>query len=52
MPGTPAQRTIYVPPSAVPGHLGHGDTLGECPIAQPVTDEVAKTDEKPIKKAK
>lgn len=29
-PGTPAQKTLYVPSSAVPGHLGHGDYEGEC----------------------
>jgi len=29
-PGTPAEKTLSVPPSAVPGHLGHGDTLGPC----------------------
>lgn len=29
-PGTPIQRTLFVAQSAVPGHLGHGDTLGEC----------------------
>lgn len=30
MPGTPAERTLYLPESALQGHLGHGDTLGEC----------------------
>lgn len=29
-PGTPAQQTLTVPAEAVPGHLAHGDTLGEC----------------------
>lgn len=29
-PGTPAQQTLVVDDDAVPGHLGHGDTLGEC----------------------
>ena len=29
-PGTPAEKTLQVPESAVPGHLKHGDTLGEC----------------------
>jgi hypothetical protein len=29
-PGTPAQQTKEVPEQAVPGHLGHGDTLGAC----------------------
>jgi Flp pilus assembly pilin Flp len=27
--GTP--QTMEVPPSAVPGHLGHGDSMGPCP---------------------
>jgi hypothetical protein len=30
-PGTPAEKTLVVARSAVPGHLGHGDALGECP---------------------
>ncbi len=30
-PGTPAEKTLVLPPSAIPGHLGHGDTLGPCP---------------------
>ena len=29
-PGTPAEQTKIVPRSALPGHLGHGDTLGPC----------------------
>jgi hypothetical protein len=29
-PGTPAEKTMYLPESAIPGHLGHGDTLGVC----------------------
>ena len=30
-PGTPAEKTMQVPVSALRGHLGHGDTLGPCP---------------------
>jgi hypothetical protein len=29
-PGTPAEKTLVVDDDAVPGHLGHGDYLGEC----------------------
>ena len=29
-PGTPAEKTLRVPPQAVPGHLNHGDTRGPC----------------------
>lgn len=29
-PGTPAEKTLYVPASAVAGHLGHGDSTGVC----------------------
>jgi hypothetical protein len=29
-PGTPAQKTMVVPSSALNGHLGHGDTVGAC----------------------
>jgi hypothetical protein len=29
-PGTPAQQTIVVDDDAVPGHLRHGDFLGDC----------------------
>jgi prepilin-type N-terminal cleavage/methylation domain-containing protein len=30
-PGTPAEKTMTVPTSALGGHLGHGDTMGACP---------------------
>ncbi|MCB8990693.1 MAG: FecR domain-containing protein, partial [Ardenticatenaceae bacterium] len=30
-PGTPAEKTMTLPQSALDGHLGHGDTLGPCP---------------------
>jgi hypothetical protein len=30
-PGTPAEKTMYLPESAVRGHMGHGDCLGPCP---------------------
>jgi hypothetical protein len=29
-PGTAAEKTLLVAQSAVPGHLGHGDTLDPC----------------------
>ncbi|MBF0383521.1 MAG: VCBS repeat-containing protein, partial [Magnetococcales bacterium] len=29
-PGTPAEKTMNVPSSALKGHLGHGDTIGKC----------------------
>jgi hypothetical protein len=29
-PGTPAEKTMNLPNSAVAGHLGHGDTVGAC----------------------
>ncbi len=29
-PGTPAQKTMQIPQTAVPGHLGHGDVRGGC----------------------
>jgi len=30
-PGTPAEKTLWLPASAIPGHLGHGDFRGACP---------------------
>ena len=35
-PGAPAEKTLYVPPAAVDGHLRHGDALGECAATEPV----------------
>lgn len=29
-PGTPAQKVLYVPQQAHPGHGGHGDPPSEC----------------------
>ncbi len=29
-PGTAAEKKLLVPPSAVAGHLAHGDTEGSC----------------------
>ncbi len=29
-PGTPAEKTLHLPQSAMPGHLGHGDQPGAC----------------------
>ena len=31
MPGTPFEQTMTIPPSALGGHFGHGDTMGACP---------------------
>jgi len=36
-PGTPAQQTMTIPQAAVGGHLGHGDTLGQCGAPPPPT---------------
>lgn len=37
-PGTPAEMTLVVDDDAVPGHLGHGDYLGECQTETTPTD--------------
>ena len=29
-PGTPAEKTLELPLAAVKGHVGHGDSIGEC----------------------
>lgn len=31
-PGTPAEKTLVLPASAIPGHLRHGDSLGACAL--------------------
>ena len=34
-PGTPAQKVLHVPWTALPGHLGHGDYVGEeCEVGE------------------
>jgi ABC-type enterochelin transport system substrate-binding protein len=35
--GTAASKTLYVPEEAVAGHMGHGDSMGEC--GGPVTPQ-------------
>ena len=42
-PGTPDQKTMEVPQSAVDGHLGHGDTLGSCKTTTTSTTETPTT---------
>ncbi len=32
-PGTPAEKMLWLPASAIPGHVGHGDLRGPCPEA-------------------
>ena len=34
-PGTPAEKTLYLPESAIKGHLGHGDKSGKCEDQKP-----------------
>jgi hypothetical protein len=48
-PGTPAEKTLWLPASAIPGHLGHGDFRGACPgSATPPTSTVPITPTIPI----
>lgn len=44
-PLTPAEQTLQVAESAVPGHLGHGDAMGPC---LEVTPSATPTDTVPI----
>ncbi len=43
-PGTPAQKTMEVPDSAVAGHIGHGDALGPCAPPCPAFDSIIDAD--------
>jgi len=43
-PGTPAQKTLTLPSTAIPGHLGHGDVLGPCAGACPAFDRIIDAD--------
>ena len=36
-PGTPAEHALVVDDDAVPGHLGHGDSVGACAAVTPPT---------------
>jgi len=40
-PGTPAEKTMEVPDSAVADHLDHGDLLGDCNFFPPPAVRVA-----------
>ena len=44
-PGSPAEKSLTVDESAVPGHLGQGDYLGECTPAPEPTPEPTPTPE-------
>lgn len=44
-PGTPAEKSLTVDEKAVPGHLGHGDYLGECTVEPEPTPEPTPTPE-------
>lgn len=44
-PGSPAEKSLTVDEKAVPGHLGHGDYLGECTPAPEPTPEPTPTPE-------
>lgn len=38
-PGTPAEKQLVLPESALKGHLGHGDVEGNCPSENVVSDD-------------
>jgi hypothetical protein len=42
-PGTPAEKTMEVPKSAVDGHLGHGDHPGPCGTTTPTSTSTTST---------
>lgn len=48
-PGTPAEQMLWLPASAVPGHLGHGDVRGPCQGAtSPPTSTIPSTGTLPV----
>lgn len=42
-PGTPAEKTMTIPDNAVPGHVGHGDTIGACPAGSSSSSSSSST---------
>jgi len=51
-PGTPAEKTKELPESALKGHLGHGDVLGDCSdiTSQSLENILSKKEMKQLKK--
>ena len=51
-PGTPAEKTKWLPESAIAAHVGHGDTAGECAQTQVGTQHAPGHSSSPGKSAK
>ena len=45
-PETHAEKTLYVPASALKGHLGHGDSLGRCKSGDKKSEDKKSEDKK------
>jgi hypothetical protein len=46
-PGTPAEKTMDLPPQAVAGHIGHGDTMGPCEAPTTTSSSTTTTTMRP-----